>query len=278
MNEIKPRTPTQFILIGIVVLYAGLLLVAPMVAIVQGAFSKGLEPMLKVFQDAEVINAFRLTFGLAFGAVVINTIAGIALAWILIRHKFVGKRVFDALVDAPFAFSPVVAGYVLIVLFGRGGWFQSDSVKIAFAWPGMLLATIFVSLPFVTREIQPVLAALTQEQEHAAYTLGASRLSTFRRIVIPQIWRGLLYGVVLTFARAVGEFGAVAVSGGGIEGSTETATLYIFRASLDRNTVGAYSVSVVLGLLAIAILAVMNVLRRNERGTEPAGGDDVHFA
>lgn len=262
MREVSVRSPIQLLLLGVVLLYAALLLLAPMIAIVQGALGSGIGAVFTALGQPDVLLAFKQTFLLAIGAVVINTIAGIALAWVLVRHKFPGKRLFDALVDAPFVFSPVIAGYVLIVLFGRNGWFTSPVVQIAFSWPGMLLATIFVSLPFVTREIQPILAALTSEQEEAAYTLGSSRWATFRRIIIPQIWRGLLYGMVLTFARSVGEFGAVAVAGGAIERVTETATIYVFRAINDRNPIGAYSVSIVLGLLSVTILVIMGVLRR----------------
>jgi sulfate/thiosulfate transport system permease protein len=203
----------------------------------------------------------KLTALLVITATVINTIAGIGLAWVLVRHQFPGKHLIDAMVDLPFVVSPVIVGYVIIVLFGREGWFAGIPFKVAFSWPGMLLVTIFVSLPFVTREVMPVLAAMTPEQEEAAYTLGASHILTFRRIIIPSIWRGILYGIILTMARALGEFGAVAVAGGGIRGVTETSTLFIFRALHDRNYIGAYSVAVLLGALSVVILLVMNSLR-----------------
>src|SRR5579859_2130614 len=262
MRELRIRTPLQALLLALVLGYAGILLLAPMVAITQGALGSGLGKLIEALLTPDVIDAFELTFLLAFGAVIINTIAGIALAWVLVRHNFPRKNVVNALVDAPFSFSPVIIGYALILLFGRNGWLQPANFQIAFAWPGMLLATIFVSLPFVTREVQPVLADLTREQEEAAFTLGASRWRTFRRIILPQIWSGLLYGIVLTFARSVGEFGAVAVVGGSIERQTETATIFVFRAMDDRNLIGAYGVSVTLGLLSIAILVAMSLLRR----------------
>jgi sulfate/thiosulfate transport system permease protein len=262
MREVTPRSPVAFIILAIVLLYAGLLLIAPMAAIVQGAFGKGLTQFLSAITQPDVLHAFQLTFLLAAGAVVINSIAGLIIAWVLARHNFPGKQLVNALVDAPFVFSPVIAGYVLIVLFGRNGWLSPTFIQIAFSWPGMLLATVFVSLPFVAREVGPVLAALTPEQEEAAYTLGSSRWATFRRVVLPEIWGGLLYGIVLTFARSLGEFGAVAVVGGSVENLSETATLYVYRALHDRNPIGAYGVSVVLGLLSVGILIAMGRLRR----------------
>lgn len=270
MRETAPRTPVALILIGTVVVYAALLLLAPLVAIVQGAFARGIEPVVESLLTPDVRHAFEVSFSLTAGTIVISTIMGLAVAWVLVRHEFPGKRIVDAFVDAPFVFSPVIAGYVLIALFGRNGWLASETVRIVFAWPGMLLGTVFVSLPFVIREVQPALASLTRDQEEAAYTLGSGRWATFRRIVIPQIWRSVLYGVVLTLARSLGEFGAVAVAGGAIQRQTESATVYVFRAMLDRNPIGAYSVSIMLCLFSVGILVAMNLLRR-ERLSEKEG-------
>lgn len=262
MREISVRSPLQVVVLGAVLLYAFLLLFAPMAAIVVGAFSQGLEALIKALSVPDVAIAFRLTFSLTIASVAINTVAGIGIAWVLVRHKFPGKRLMDALVDAPFVFSPVIVGYALILLFGRNGWFSSPGFQLAFSYPAMLIACVFVSLPFVTRELQPMLLALTGEQEEAAYTLGSSRWKTFRRIVLPQIWRGLLYGIILTAARSFGEFGAVVVAGGGIERVTESAPVYVFRALNDRNQVGAYGVSLLLGILSISILVAMSLIRR----------------
>lgn len=261
MSEKTPRSPGQLLLLGIVLLYAALLLIAPMTAIVTNTFKDGVQPVMEALTESDVISAVRVTLTLVVSATIINIIAGVALAWVLVRHEFPGKHLVDALVDMPFVVSPVIIGYVIIVLFGRNGWFQDIPLRIAFAWPGMLLVTVFVSLPFVTREVMPVLAAMTPEQEEAAYTLGASPILTFRRIVLPNIWRGILYGIVLTVARALGEFGAVAVAGGGVHGSTETATIYIYRALLERQTTGAYSLAILLGLVSVIILLIMNSLR-----------------
>lgn len=266
MRELTVRRPLQFVLLGLALLYALLLLFAPIVAIVQGAFSQGVETLIKALSLPDVALAFRTTFTLTLASAAINTLAGIVIAWVLVRHQFPGKRLFDALVDAPFVFSPVIVGYALILLFGRNGWLSTPTFQLAFSWPAMLIATVFVSLPFVTRELQPILAALTAEQEEAAYTLGSSRWATFRRVIFPQIWRGVLYGVVLTTARSFGEFGAVVVAGGGIERVTESATVYVFRALNDRNPVGAYGVSVLLGLLSVSILVAMSLVRRSRAG------------
>lgn len=262
MREITPRAWGAWLLVFVVLAYAGILFIAPMVAIVQGAFADGIEPLLETFRDPEVIHAFQITLVLSIGAVLINALLGLTTAWVLVRHRFRGRKLFDALVDIPFVFSPVIAGYAMIVLFGREGWLAPPIFPIVFALPGILLAKTFVSLPFITREVQPVLDTLSPEPEEAAYTIGASRWMTFRRVILPEIWTALLYGIVLTFARAVGEFGAVSVVGGNIEGYTETATSFVFRALNDRNNVGAYGVSVLLGLVSVLILIIMNLLRR----------------
>lgn len=263
MREIKPSTPVQFLLLGIALLYALVLLVAPIVAIVTQALSAGTAAIWDNLTQPTVLHALQITFMLTFAAVVINTFSGVIIAWVLVRQRFRGRRLLNVLVDIPFVFSPVIAGYTLIVLFGRGGWLAPPLFPIVFALPGILLAKTFVSLPFVTREVSPVLASLDREPEEAAYTIGASRWITFWRIVFPNIWPGILYGIVLTLARALGEFGAVAVVGGGIEGKTETATMFVFRAFNDRNEIGAYSVSLLLGLFAVGVLMVMRLLRRN---------------
>jgi sulfate/thiosulfate transport system permease protein len=262
MREISPRSPLALLLVGIVIAYAGILFIAPMAAIIAGALQEGFAPILETFADPSLQHAFAVTLILSVGAVVINAFAGLITAWVLTRQRFTGRKLLDAMVDIPFVFSPVIAGYALIVLFGRDGWAAPPIVPIVFALPGILLAKTFVSLPFVTREVQPVLDALSKEPEEAAYTIGASRWTTFRRIVLPELWTALLYGIVLTFARAIGEFGAVSVVSGNIEGYTETATSYVFRAMNDRNNTGAYSVSVFLMLISLFILLIMSFLKR----------------
>ncbi|MEP7285865.1 MAG: sulfate ABC transporter permease subunit [Chloroflexota bacterium] len=265
MREVKLRSPLQFMLVGIVLLYAGGLIIAPIAAIVQGAFGKGLDGLFAALTEPDVIHAFQVTLFLSIIAALVNLVAGVVLAWVLVRHQFPGKRLLSALVDAPFIISPVIIGYVLIVLFGRQGWINIPGIQIAFALPGMLIATIIVSMPFVTREVMPVLANLGPEQEEGAYTLGANRWLTFWRIVLPEIRWSLLYGLALTFARALGEFGAVVVVGGAIQGYSESATVYVFRALNDRNKIGAYGVSIVLALLSVVLLMGMEQFKRRPK-------------
>jgi sulfate transport system permease protein len=185
---------------------------------------------------------------------------------VLVRDDFKGRQLINGLVDLPFAVSPVIAGLMLVLLFGREGWLTplSDAlgIKMVFALPGMLIATTFVSLPFVVRECMPVLAQAGTEQENAAYTMGASPWQTFWHVTLPSIRWGLLYGVSLTLARAVGEFGAVLVVSGGVSGLTETSTLFIFRSLDDRNYVGAYAMAMVLALISFTILMMMEFFKK----------------
>ncbi|HYN90152.1 MAG TPA: molybdate ABC transporter permease subunit, partial [Ardenticatenaceae bacterium] len=249
------------ILIGIVLAYVGILLLWPILAMVRGAFANGVGQLVAVLNDPEVREAFWLTLLLAAAAVLLNGVFGTIVAWVLVRQRFTGRSFFNGIVDLPFVVSPVIAGYMLILLFGRRGWFapvlEVADIKIIFAWPGMLLATIFVALPFMIREIMPVLQEIGTEPEQAAYTLGASGWQTFRRVTLPGIRWGLLYGLTLTLARALGEFGAVLVVGGAIVGRTETATLYIYRALDERMYTGAYTAAMVLGLISFIILITM---------------------
>jgi len=260
MAEKRVTHWTALVLIVLVVAYAGILLIAPITAIVQQAFVDGIQPMLDSITAPDAREALRLTAIIALATAAINTVMGILVAWVLVRYRFPGRRFIDGLVDLPFVMSPVIVGYVVIVLFGREGWFAG--LSIAFTPRAMLLVTVFVSLPFVVREVMPVLRAMPPEQEEAAYTLGASRLLTFRRIILPTIRPAVIYGLVLTLARALGEFGAAAVAGGGVQGYTENATIYIFRSIHDRNDTGAYSMAILLGVISVAVLLSMNILKQ----------------
>ncbi|MDZ4765662.1 MAG: sulfate ABC transporter permease subunit [Chloroflexota bacterium] len=260
MRELRPRSAGAFLLIALVLGYAFVLVLAPIGAIIGGTLERGFAPVLDALDDPNLSHALQLTFILSISATTLNVVFGVIVSWVLERQRFMGRRLLNLLVDLPFVFSPVIAGFTLIVLFGRGGWIDPP-FAIVFALPGMLLAKMFVCLPFVPREVSPVLATLSPEPEQAAYTLGASRWTTFRRIVLPSIWVGVVYGAVLTLARALGEFGAVAVVSGGLEGITETATIYIYRALSDRNRVGAYTVSLLLGGIAVLLLVVMTWLQ-----------------
>jgi len=250
----------------IVLTYTALLVVAPLLAISWGAFSSGVSATLREITSPDALHALKLTLLLAISASGLNAVLGLVTAWVLVRHRFRGRALLNALVDLPFAISPVIAGLMLILLFGREGWlrFLPDAlgIQIVFALPGMLLATVFVSLPFVVREVMPVLSHLGTEQEEAAHTLGATGWQTFRKVTLPAIRWGLLYGISLTFARALGEFGAVLVVSGGVSGMTETATLFIFRSMDDRNYAAAYSMALVLAVVSFGTLILIELLKK----------------
>ena len=258
------------ILIGLALGYLAALVLVPVAGIFFSAFSSGLGAVVEALDQPDVLHAFWFTVVLAAGAVLVNAVLGTVVAWVLVRHQFTGRSFLNGIIDLPFVVSPVIAGYMVLLLFGRQGWFagllDATGIKIAYALPGMLLVTIFVSLPFTVREIMPVLRQIGIEPEQAAYTLGASGWQTFWRVTLPGIRWGLLYGVTLTLARALGEFGAVLVVGGAVEGRTETATLYIYRALDDRLYIGAYSAAVILAAFSFVVLIGMELLRRRTEG------------
>jgi sulfate transport system permease protein len=267
----KRRRPVEWVLIGLVLFYALLLLLGPLASLVWGAFGEGVSRFLAELTTPDAVHALKLTLILSVAATVLNTLLGVTAAWLFVRDDFRGRRFLNAIVDTPFAVSPVIAGFMLILLFGRNGWLaplaDALGIKVVFALPGMLLATMFVSIPFVIREVMPVLEQMGTEQENAAQTLGASGWRTFWRVTLPGIRWGVLYGVSLTFARALGEFGALLVVSGSISGLTETSTLFIFRTLDERNTVAAYGMALVLALLSFSLLMVMEVVKKRTRRT-----------
>jgi sulfate transport system permease protein len=246
--------------------YLMLLLVLPVGLVFYRTFQHGLEPVWNAMTDPDFLHALWLTLLIALIAVPLNTIFGVACALVLVRQRFRGKAVLNALVDLPFALSPVVVGLALFLVYARTGWFgpwlDAHGIQIVFALPAMVLATIFVSLPFVVREVVPVLREIGTEQEEAAWTLGASPLATFRRITLPAIRWGVTYGVVLTTARCLGEFGAVSVVSGNLIGKTQTLTLHVNNRFQAFDLVGAYTASVVLAVLALMTLFLMNLFRK----------------
>jgi len=256
----------RLLLIGVVLAYISLLILAPLGALVYNALRHGLGPVLQALSQPNVLTAFRLTLLIALLTVVIHTLFGTAVAWIMVRHRFPGRKLINGLIDMPFAVSPVVVGYMLLLLFGRNGLLAPLlnllGIQVAFALPGMILATLFVTLPFMIRELVPVLEAFGVQQEQAAATLGASGWQTFWRVTLPALRWGFIYGMTLTFARALGEFGAVLVIGGGVQGRTETATLFIYRALDERQYVAAYSAALLLGLLSLLLVLGTDFLRR----------------
>jgi sulfate/thiosulfate transport system permease protein len=268
-SRVERPSGAAWLLIVIVVLYAALLLGGPLLAIAWGALSSGLTAMIRQLTSVEALSAFKLTLVLSVIATIINTVFGLILAVVLARDDFRGRRLVNGLIDLPFAVSPVIAGFMLLLLFGRNGWFtgiiDALNIRVVFALPGMLLATIFISLPFVVREVLPVLRHVGTDQEKAAYTMGAGYWRTFWQITLPNIRWGLLYGVLLTFARAMGEFGAVLVVGGGVTRLTETSTLFIYRALDDRNEVGAYAMAMALAAISFSLLLVMEYTRKHSQ-------------
>ena len=249
--------------------YLAALLIVPVGLIFYRTFERGVGAAWDSVTTPEAQHAFWLTFLMVVIAVPLNTVFGVATALLLERHPFRGKTVLNSLIDLPFAVSPVVVGLALVLVYGLNGWFghwfAGHGIRIIFSTPGMVLATIFVCLPFVVREVQPVLREIGTEQEEAARTLGASPVQTFWRITLPAIRWGVGYGVVLSTARALGEFGAVAVVSGQISGVTETATLRVQERFEAFDPVGAYSASVVLALMGVAVLLFMNILERRRR-------------
>ena len=277
LNQARARRGPRFsfierVLIGVVVLYAAVLLLGPLAALAWSSLVDGAGEFVRQVTSPDALSSLKLTLMLAAGATIINTVFGLCVAWILVRDGFAGQKIINGLVDLPFAVSPVIAGFMLILLFGRGGWLTPIidwlGIKVVFAVPGMLIATTFISLPFVIREVMPVLSQLGLEQENAAYTMGAGKLQTFWRVTLPAVRWGLLYGVSLTFARAVGEIGAVLVVSGGVSHFTETSTLFIFRSLDDRNYVGAYAMAVVLAAITFVILMLMESLKKRSEAVE----------
>lgn len=257
------------ILIGIAIVFLALVLYIPAANVFVQAFKKGVGPFLSNLTQPNFQNAVWLTVLLAAIAVPLNTVFGLCAAWALTRRKFRGRAFILSVIDLPFAISPVVAGLMIVLLYGRNGWFgpwlQANGIKIIFAFPGMALASAFVSLPFVAREVIPVLEEAGASQEEAAKTLGASEWQTFWRVTLPNIRWGLLYGVILTNARAMGEFGAVSVVSGSIAGKTQSLPLFVEEAYKQYETEAAYSAAVLLALLAVVTLVLKEILERKTR-------------
>ena len=264
--ERMKRNWSGVLLIAVVVGYVAFLIITPITALALGAFEKGLGASLSALNQPEIFSSFWNTLWISLVVVTVHAIFGTIVAWVFVRHRFPGHDLINGLVDMPFAVSPVVAGYMLLLLFGRNGALgpvlESLGIQVAFALPGMVLATLFVTLPFMIRELIPVLEAFDTRQEQAAATLGANGWQTFWRVTFPALRWGLIYGVTLTFARALGEFGAVLVIGGGVQGRTETATLFIYRALEERQYIGAYSASLALGLFSLILVLGSDWLRR----------------
>jgi sulfate transport system permease protein len=252
---------------GLAIGYVFLLVAWPVSMVVKETFGNGLSTLTDAFADSQVSGALQLTLMVAGWAVVINTVFGVGISLLLVRYEFPGKRVLSALLDVPLSVSPVVVGLALLLVYnGRDGWFgpaieDATGRPVIFDSPGMIMATCFVALPLVIREVVPVLHEIGDDQEQAARSLGAGGISTFRRITLPSIKWAVVYGVVLSLARSLGEFGAVKVVSGNITGRTQTATLVVEAKYQNFQQQTAYATSFLLVFVSIACLVVVAFLR-----------------
>jgi len=266
-REAKWVKPT---LITITLAYLGLLVLVPALNVFVQAFKDGVGAFFNNLTQPDFLNAVWLTLIIAVIVVPVNTVFGLCTAWAIARNKnFPGRTFLISVIDLPFAISPVVAGLMIVLLYGRNGWFgpwlESADIKIIFALPGMIIATAFVTLPFVAREVIPVLEEVGLDQEEAARTLGAKDWQIFWRVTLPSIRWGLLYGLILTNARAMGEFGAVSVVSGNIARQTQTLPLFVEEAYKQYQTAAAFSAAVLLAFLAVVTLVLKEILERKTR-------------
>ncbi|MEY0233776.1 sulfate/thiosulfate ABC transporter permease CysW [Providencia manganoxydans] len=261
----QPINWAKWSLIAVGVLFSVLLLVVPIIWIFMTAFSKGFDAVLLNLNDSDMLHAIGLTVLIALITVPINLIFGTMLAWLVTRFQFPGRQLLLTLVDIPFAVSPVVAGLLYLLFYGSnswfGGWLEGYDIQLMFSWPGMALVTIFVTCPFVVRELVPLMLSQGSQEDEAAVLLGASGWKMFWRVTLPNIRWALLYGVVLTNARAIGEFGAVSVVSGAIRGETYTLPLQVELLHQDYNTVGAFTAAAILAVMAIITLIIKSALQ-----------------
>ena len=253
----------------VVIVYLVMLVAWPVALVATHTFDGGLDNLRGVLEDPDTVHALRLTVTVAIVAVAINTVFGVGISLLLVRYEFPGKRLLSALIDLPLSVSPIVVGLSLVLVYGgRDGWFgpalQDAGFQVIFATPGIVLATVFVALPLVIREVVPVLEEVGVEQEQAAHSLGAGAWATFRRITLPSIRWAVVYGVVLALARSLGEFGAVKVVSGNVSLRTQTATLVVEETYANFQQGTAYAVAFLLTLAAVACIVVVSILRPRE--------------
>ena len=269
---VRSSSPFRWVLRLIVIAYLVFLVIWPVTLVAKATFSRGLAPVLDALQQPDVIFAFKLTLSVAFWAVLINTAFGIVISLLLVRYTFPGRRALSAMIDVPLSVSPIVVGLALLLVYsGRTGWIggalESAGLQVIYAPPGMIMATAFVSLPLVIRELVPVLTEIGTDAEQAARSLGASPLQAFLNITLPAIKWALLYGVVLSLARSLGEFGAVKIVSGGVAMRTQTATLLVeerYQQFGPESTITAYTAALILALIAVLALVVVTSLRPKE--------------
>jgi len=270
----EPRW-VQVLLLAVAMAFLALFLVLPLAAVFTEALRSGWRAYLASFHDPAAAAAIRLTFTVAAIAVPLNLVFGVAAAWAIGKFRFVGRSLLITLIDLPFAVSPVVSGLVYVLLFGLQGWLgpwlKAHDIQIIFAVPGIVLATLFVTFPFVARDLIPLMAEQGSDEEQAALSLGASGWQTFRRVTLPNIRWGLLYGVILCNARAMGEFGAVSVVSGHIRGLTNTLPLHVEILYNEYNFVAAFATASLLTLLALVTLVLKTIVERQVRHRERSG-------
>jgi sulfate/thiosulfate transport system permease protein len=258
--------------IAIALLYVGILVIAPLIGIAWAAFQAGLSTIVSTLKQPDVLHAFYLTGVITVITVIVTSIFGVIVALVIARDRFPGRALMSAAVDLPLAVSPVIVGLMAVVLFGLGGWFEpwftSHGIRILFAVPSMVLVTIFICIPFVIREVVPVLQEVGVTEEEAARTLGASSIQTFFRVTLKNIRWGLLYGIALTTARSIGEIGAVLIVSGQLTGQTETATLYVLRAFDQFQDDQGYIVALTLALVSIVLLVLIEIFKRRQERTQ----------
>lgn len=260
------RTPTTYVLRIIVTLYLFFLVAWPVSLVVTNTFDDGFGSLRSLFEDPDMVVALQLSAYVAVWSVVINTLFGVGISLLLVRQQFPGKRLLNALLDIPLSVSPIVVGLALVLVYGgRNGWLGPTlagwGLEIIFSTPGIVMATTFVALPLMIREIVPVLEEIGTEQEQAAESLGAGALQRFWRITLPSIKWGITYGVVLTLARSLGEFGAVKVVSGNVLGQTRTATLAVEEKYLNFDQQGAYATAFLLAMVSVACIVVVAIIR-----------------
>ncbi len=264
MNHLTEPRWLRYTLIASALIFLSLMLLVPLASVFYYALEKGWQLYIAALTDPEALHALKLTLMIAAVVVPINAVLGIALAWLLTRFDFRGKQLLTTLLDLPFSVSPVVAGLMFVLLFGAnstiGGWFESHGIQIVFALPSMILATLFVTFPFVARELIPLMQAQGDSEEQAALILGANAWQMFWRVTLPNIKWALLYGIILTNARAMGEFGAVSMVSGHIRGQTNTLPLQVEILYNEYNFVGAFALSSLLAVLALLTLVLQNYL------------------
>ena len=264
---VKVSTPVRWLLRILAIGYVVFIVAWPVSLVIRQTFANGLDNLVEALSEPQVSNALLLSLQVAFWAVLINTVFGVGISILLVRYEFPGKRVLSALIDVPRSVSPIVVGLALLLVYnGRDGWFgpaieETTGRAIIFDTPGMIMATCFVALPLVIREVVPVLYEIGDDQEQAARSLGAGGMSTFRRITLPSIKWGVTYGVVLSLARSLGEFGAVKIVSGNITGRTQTATLVVEAKYQNFQQETAYATSFLLIFVSIACLIVVALLR-----------------